>query len=94
MRSPIAFLTAGALHFVVLGLPVYAAAPIPTSRPNVVCIVADDLGYGDVQSLNPQRGKIPTPHLDGLAREGMAFTDAHGGSSVCTPTRYGLLTGR
>lgn len=64
------------------------------TKPNLVYIMADDLGYGDVQCLNPQRGKIPTPHLDRLAREGMTFTDAHSGSSVCTPTRYGLLTGR
>ena len=63
-------------------------------RSNIVLIIADDLGYGDVQCLNPQRGKIKTPHLDRLAAEGMTFTDAHSGSSVCTPTRYGLLTGR
>jgi arylsulfatase A-like enzyme len=62
--------------------------------PHIVYIIADDLGYGDVQCLNPQRGKIKTPHLDRLAAEGMTFTDAHSGSSVCTPTRYGLLTGR
>ena len=61
--------------------------------PNIVLILADDMGYGDVQSLNPQ-SKIPTPHLDGLASAGMTFTDAHAPSSVCTPTRYGLLTGR
>ncbi len=65
-----------------------------SSHPNIVFILADDLGYGDVQCLNPQRGKIPTPHLDRLAAQGMTFTDAHSGSSVCTPTRYGLLTGR
>lgn len=64
------------------------------TRPNIVVILADDLGYGDVQALNPQRGRIKTPHLDRLAREGMTFTDAHSGSAVCTPTRYGLLTGR
>jgi arylsulfatase A-like enzyme len=62
--------------------------------PHIVYIIADDLGYGDVQCLNPRRGKIKTPHLDRLAAEGMTFTDAHSGSSVCTPTRYGLLTGR
>jgi len=62
--------------------------------PNLVYIIADDLGYGDVQCLNPLRGRIKTPHLDGLAAAGMTFTDAHSGSSVCTPTRYGLLTGR
>lgn len=63
-------------------------------RPNIVFILADDLGYGDLRSLNPERGKIPTPHLDRFASQGIQFNDAHGGSSVCTPTRYGLLTGR
>ena len=64
------------------------------SNPNIVLIMCDDLGYGDVQCLNPENGKIKTPHIDKLASEGMIFTDAHSGSSVCTPTRYGLLTGR
>lgn len=63
------------------------------SRPNIVFILADDLGYGDVSYFNRQ-SKINTPHLDALAREGMVFTDAHSNSSVCTPTRYGILTGR
>jgi len=69
------------------------AAP-DNAKPNVVFILADDLGYGDVQCLNPQRGKIATPHLDKLAAQGMTFTDAHSSSSVCTPTRYSILTGR
>ncbi|MEL7267330.1 MAG: arylsulfatase, partial [Planctomycetota bacterium] len=64
------------------------------SRPNVVFVLCDDLGYGDVHCLNPQHGKIPTPAADRLASQGMIFTDAHSGSSVCTPTRYGLMTGR
>lgn len=64
------------------------------SKPNIVFLFCDDLGYGDVQALNPDRGKIKTPHIDTLATQGMVFTDAHSGSSVCTPTRYGLLTGR
>ena len=72
---------------------VAAAAPA-AQRPNLIYILADDLGYGDVSILNPDRGRIRTPHLDGLARAGTIFTDAHSGSSVCTPTRYGLLTGR
>ena len=63
-------------------------------KPNIIYILADDLGYGDVQCLNPKRGKIATPTLDKLAAQGMIFTDAHSGSSVCTPTRYGILTGR
>ncbi len=62
-------------------------------RPNIIYILCDDLGYGDLQCLNPQ-GKIPTPNFDRIAREGMIFTDAHSGSAVCTPTRYGVMTGR
>ena len=79
-----------------LGIVVASAAATPAdgAKPNIVYILADDLGYGDVQALNPSRGKIKTPHLDRLAAQGMTFTDAHSGSSVCTPTRYGLLTGR
>ena len=61
--------------------------------PNVVIILADDLGWGDVASLNPQSA-MTTPRIDSIASEGMRFTDAHSPSSVCTPTRYGLLTGR
>ncbi len=69
------------------------AADSPSPKPNILVILADDLGYGDVRCLNPDRGKIPTPELDRLARQGMVFTDAHSPSSVCTPTRFGLLTG-
>ncbi len=61
--------------------------------PNIVYILADDMGYGDVSCLNPE-SKILTPNLDKLAGEGIIFTDAHSGSAVCTPTRYGVLTGR
>ena len=56
--------------------------------------MADDMGFGELQCLNPTRGKIKTPQLDAIAASGMIFTDAHSGSSVCTPTRYGLMTGR
>ncbi len=61
--------------------------------PNIVYILADDLGYGDVSAYNPE-SRIQTPNLDKLASQGMRFTDAHSPSSVCTPTRYGILTGR
>ncbi len=71
-----------------------AAALQAAERPNIVYVMCDDLGYGDVQCLNPERGKIPTPRIDAFAAGGMTFTDAHSGSSVCSPTRYGLLTGR
>jgi arylsulfatase A len=65
----------------------------PSSMPHVVVILADDLGYGDPQCYNAE-SKIPTPHLNRLAKNGLRFTDAHTPSSVCTPTRYGLLTGQ
>ncbi|MDB4276843.1 arylsulfatase, partial [Akkermansiaceae bacterium] len=63
-------------------------------RPNIVYLICDDLGYGDVHCLAPETSKIATPCADQLAKEGMIFTDAHSGSSVCTPTRYGIMTGR
>lgn len=62
-------------------------------QPNIVFILADDLGYGDVSWLN-KGGKIPTPNIDKIAKEGVVFTDAHSSSAVSTPTRYGILTGR
>ncbi len=64
-----------------------------SNTPNIVYILADDLGYGDVSAYNTEGG-IATPNIDRLAAEGMRFTDAHSPSSVCTPTRYALLTGR
>ncbi len=63
------------------------------ARPHVLLIYTDDQGYGDVSALNPG-SRFQTPHLDRLVREGMAFTDAHSSDTVCTPSRYGLLTGR
>ncbi len=78
---------------VLLLLLSFIVPALGAERPNIVFILADDMGYGDVQVLNP-RSKIPTPNLDSLARDGMTFTDAHTPSSVCTPTRYALLTGR
>ena len=62
-------------------------------KPNIVYILTDDLGYGDISCYNPE-SKITTPKIDSLAREGMMFTDAHSPSAVCTPTRIGFLTGR
>ncbi|HLT51173.1 MAG TPA: arylsulfatase [Arenibacter sp.] len=61
--------------------------------PNIIYILADDMGYGDVSIYNPE-SRIKTPNIDRLASEGMRFTDAHSPSAVCTPTRYGILTGR
>lgn len=62
-------------------------------RPNIVVILADDMGYGDVQALN-KKSTIPTPGLNSMAAGGLTFTDAHSPSAVCTPTRYALMTGR
>lgn len=70
------------------GLP-----PASPRLPNIVFIMADDLGYGDLGCYNAE-SKIPTPHLDRFATQGMRFTDAHAPVAVCTPTRYGVLTGR
>ena len=63
------------------------------ARPNVIFVLADDLGIGDISPTNPDC-KIKTPHLQKMADEGITFMDAHSSSAVCTPTRYGVLTGR
>jgi hypothetical protein len=87
-----------ALLFVLVSVLAPCTAPASAApaqnRPNILVILADDLGYGDLQVYNPTRGKIPTPHLDRLAREGMRFTDGHASSAACSPSRYTLLTGR
>ena len=69
------------------------AQPAAAVLPNVIVVLADDLGMGDLGCYEPD-SKIPTPHMDRIAREGLRFTDAHSPSAVCTPTRYGVLTGR
>ncbi len=69
------------------------AAESPSTRPNIVILYADDMGYGDLGVQNPE-SRIPTPNLDGLAAQGTRFTDAHSSSGVCTPSRYALLHGR
>jgi arylsulfatase A len=79
------------LWSLVLGNWNFAFAAEP--KPNILYILADDLGYGDLVCYNKD-SKIPTPNLDRLAAEGIRFTDAHAPTSVCTPTRYALLTGR
>jgi arylsulfatase A len=85
--SPVtgAILLTGPCNF----LPLQAAE----NPPNILFILADDLGYGDVSCYNPE-SKIPTPKIDRLAAQGMTFTDAHSPATVCTPARYSILTGR
>lgn len=69
------------------------SAIVKAQNPNVVFILADDLGYGDISSFNPD-SKISTPNIDRLAQDGMSFTDAHSSSALSTPSRYSILTGR
>ena len=84
------FLLVNLLH-AVTGTP---SSKATTTLPHIVVVLADDLGYGDVSSYNPMPlGNISTPHIDALAHRGMMFLDAHASSSVCTPSRYSLLTG-
>ena len=77
----------------VLSFFIFTSVLIAESLPNILIIYGDDLGYGDLQCYNAD-SKIPTPHLDKLASEGMRFTDGHSSSGICTPSRYALLTGR
>ncbi|MEX2578925.1 MAG: arylsulfatase [Verrucomicrobiales bacterium] len=78
----------------IFSLSLLAATFLPAAeKPNIILIYTDDQGYGDAANLNPE-SKFPTPALDRLAAEGMSFTDAHSPDTVCTPSRYGLLTGR
>lgn len=70
-----------------------SAADTVKMQPNILLILADDLGYGDVGCCNDQ-SKVATPHIDRLAQAGIRFTDAHSPSTVCTPTRYSLMTGQ
>ena len=73
--------------------PVLAPIARADSRPNIIVIYTDDQGYGDVSALNPE-AKFKTPNMDRLAHEGIAFTNGHSADSICTPSRYALLTGR
>jgi len=73
--------------------PLGRAEATPPAKPNIIFILFDDLGYGEPPSYRAD-SQFKMPHLDRLAKEGMRFTDAHSASAVCTPTRYGVLTGR
>jgi arylsulfatase A len=84
---------AALLPLLCIGSAGLATAARPPDRPNILLILADDLGYGDLGCYN-DRARVATPNLDRLAREGMRFTDAHSPATVCTPTRYSLMTGQ
>jgi arylsulfatase A-like enzyme len=77
----------------ILPIVLALAAGLPATPPNIVFVLFDDMGWGQPQSYNSQSA-LRTPNLDKLATQGMRFTDAHSASAVCTPTRYGVLTGR
>lgn len=81
------------LSFISCESPKQDSTDSAPQKPNIVYIMADDMGYGDLGTYN-QDSKIETPHINQLASEGMKFTDMHSPSSVCTPTRYGIITGR
>ncbi len=87
LRNGCGFRWVGILTFAIACVPIFG------EKPNILFIYADDLGYGDLGCYNPE-SEIPTPHLDRLAREGIRFTDAHSPSTVCTPSRYSVMTGR
>ena len=82
------------LAVLLCGGPILTAADSPPAGPNVVFIMADDLGIGDVGCYGRQRCKIDTPNIDALASQGMRFTDAHSVASVCVPVRVAIMTGR
>ncbi|MHC4993929.1 MAG: sulfatase family protein [Planctomycetota bacterium] len=91
--KPLTTLLSALLLFASLAGLAVSVRAADTSRPNLIIIYTDDQGYGDVSALNP-KSKFKTPHIDRLVREGLAFTDGHCSDTVCTPSRYGLLTGR
>ena len=86
-------LVVGLAHVVLLSGTASSASEQQDLPPNFIVIFCDNLGYGDIGCYNPE-SKIPTPNIDELASEGIRFLDAHSSDSVCTPSRYGLMTGR
>ncbi len=90
IAAALPLLLGGFAAFPPAATPAVAVAEAP--RPNIIFIMADDVGWGDFQCYNPQ-GKIPSPHIDRLAREGLRFTDAHTPTALCAPTRYAVATG-
>ena len=89
-RHPLVRYLVGHVFFALVVLPLGLAH---AERPNVIVILADDLGYGSLSCYGAKPSVLSTPHIDKLAQEGRRFTDAHSASAVCTPSRYALLTG-
>ncbi|MDF7823565.1 arylsulfatase [Pontiellaceae bacterium B12227] len=80
-------------NFIMLAIAIGTVGALAESLPNIIIVLADDLGYGDVSFLNKD-SKVITPHMDTLAKEGVWATDAHSPSAICSPSRYAMLTGR
>jgi arylsulfatase A len=93
VRFPMKTMTSTVVFVSLVWMTAMAVCHADSKKPNVVFILADDMGYGDLKAYNP-KSKIPTPHLDKLSAGGLTFTDAHSGGSTCKPSRYALLTGR
>ena len=83
----------GAAYAASIAQPTFALPPTAGKRPNIVYILCDDLGWGDIDAFNPG-SLIPTPVMNGFAQQSMRFTDMHSSSAVCTPSRYSIMTGR
>ena len=94
LRLRLLTIFAGVVVSLVSAVTSFAAVDHQNRLPNIVLIYADDLGWGDVHANNPDGCKIPTPHMDRVAAEGLTLTDMHSASAVCSPSRYALLTGR
>src|SRR6516164_5223826 len=92
MKAGIARLTFLILSLGIMSHRIGVAAEAPRALPNIVIILADDLGFGDIGCYGATR--VRTPHLDRFAEQGLRFTDAHASSATCTPSRYALLTGQ
>ncbi len=93
IQRPNVFWLSTVFFFAYFAVATGLAGLLHAEKPNVIVIYSDDQGYGDASCLNPD-SKFKTPNLDRLAKEGITFTDAHCSDTVCTPSRYGLLTGR
>lgn len=93
MKLFTAFLTLIQFPLLLAPLKTYAQTNAAFNRPNVIIILADDMGYGDVSCLN-RYAKTSTPNIDNFARQAVTFSNAHAAGSVCIPSRYGLMTGR
>lgn len=93
MRNHLLIVAAVLFYFSATGNTFAKQKQTKNKYPNIIYILTDDLGYGDVNCFNPE-SKLPTPNIDEMASNGVKFTNAHTSSSVCTPTRYGILTGR